>query len=91
MKTRIRLQEINGENFRDILGLHVRDDQKKYVVPNDISLIEAYISVSHHGKAFPLGIYDDDTPVGFCMIGFGADEDWEDAPAVARDIIPYHI
>ena len=81
----IRLQEINERNFRDILDLHVRDDQKSFVAPNDMSLIEAYISVSHHGKAFPFGIYDDNEPVGFCMIGFGVDDGWEDAPAIARD------
>ena len=27
---------------------------------------------------------DDETPVGFCMIGFGTDDDWEDAPDIAR-------
>lgn len=81
----ILLRKIDGKNFRDILNLRVRDDQKSFVAQNDISLIEAYIAVSHCGKAFPFGIYDDDTPVGFCMIGFGADEDWEDAPAVATD------
>ena len=32
----------------------------------------------------PFGIYDDETPVGFCMIGFGTDDDWEDAPDIAR-------
>lgn len=26
-----------------------------------------------------------DTPVGFLMIGFGVNDDWEDAPAVAAD------
>ena len=33
----------------------------------------------------PFGIYDDETPVGFCMVGFGADDDWEDAPAIAKN------
>lgn len=81
----IQLRKIGEKNFRDILDLCVRDDQKSFVAPNDISLIEAFIAISHHGKAFPFGIYDGDIPVGFCMIGFGADEDWEDAPAVAKD------
>ena len=81
----IQLRKIGEKNFRDILDLCVRDDQKSFVAPNDISLIEAFIAISHHGKAFPFGIYDGDIPVGFCMIGFGTDEDWEDAPAVAKD------
>ena len=81
----VRLEKINGENFREILDLRVHDSQKDFVAPNDISIIEAYIAITHHGHAFPFGIYDGETPVGFCMIGFGADDDWEDAPAVAKD------
>ena len=80
----IRLEEINGKNVWDILKLRVGDAQRSFVAPNDVSIIEAYIAITHHGKAFPFGIYDDETPVGFCMIGFGADDDWEDAPAVAK-------
>ena len=79
----VRLEKISGNNFRDIIGLRVGESQRTFVAPNDISLIEAYIALAHHGQAFPFGIYDDETPVGFCMIGFGADDDWEDAPAVA--------
>jgi len=81
----IRLEEINGKNVWDILKLKVGESQKNFVAANDVSIIEAYIAVTHHGKAFPFGIYDKDIPVGFCMIGFGADDDWEDAPAVAKD------
>ena len=81
----IRLEEINGKNVRDILGLRVSEAQKTFVAPNDVSIIEAYIAITHHGHAFPFGIYDDETPVGFCMIGFGTDDDWEDAPTIAKD------
>ena len=81
----IRLEEINGNNFRELLALRVSDAQKSFVAPNDISIIEAYIAITHHGRAFPFGIYEDETPVGFCMIGYGADDDWEDAPAVAGE------
>lgn len=81
----IRLERINGKNVWDILKLRVSDAQKSFVAPNDVSIIEAYIAITHHGQAFPFGIYDDETPVGFCMIGFGADDDWEDAPAIAKE------
>ena len=84
-KTMIRLEKINGKNAWDILELRVSDAQKDFVAPNDISMIEAYIAITHHGNAFPFGIYDGDTPVGFCMIGFGTDDEWEDAPAIAHD------
>ena len=81
----IRLEKINGKNVWDILGLRVSDSQKNFVAPNDTSIIEAYIAITRHGHAFPFGIYDGDLPVGFCMIGFGTDDDWEDAPAIAGD------
>jgi len=80
----IRLEKINGKNVWEILELRVGETQKSFVAPNDVSIIEAYIALSHHGHAFPFGIYDGGTPVGFCMIGFGADDDWEDAPAIAK-------
>ena len=80
----IRLDRINGKNVWDILKLGVSDTQKDFVAPNDVSIIEAYIAITHHGHAFPFGIYDGDTPVGFCMIGFGTDDEWEDAPAIAQ-------
>ena len=81
----IRLEEINGKNVWEILKLKVGKNQQRFVAPNDVSIIEAYIALSHHGNAFPFGIYDGEIPVGFCMIGFGVDDDWEDAPAVAKD------
>ena len=81
----IRLEKITGHNVRDILKLHVSENQKNFVAPNDMSIIEAYIAITNHGHAFPFGIYDGDTPVGFCMIGYGTDDDWEDAPEIARD------
>ncbi len=81
----IRLEKINGKNIHDLLQLHVSEDQRSFVAPNDMSVIEAYIAVTRHGHAFPFGIYEDDVPVGFCMVGYGTDDDWEDAPAVAKD------
>ena len=81
----IRLEAISGKNVSDILKLRVGEAQKSFVAPNDVSIIEAYIAITHHGHAFPFGIYDGDTPVGFCMIGFGTDDEWEDVPAIARN------
>lgn len=80
----IRLEKVNGKNVWNLLKLHVSEGQKSFVAPNDVSIIEAYIAIAHHGRAFPFGIYDGDTPVGFCMIGFGTDDEWDDAPVVAE-------
>ena len=80
----LHLEKVNGRNVWDILKLRVSDSQRDYVAPNDISIIEAYTAITANGRAFPFGIYDDQTPVGFLMIGFDADDDWEDAPDIAK-------
>ena len=80
----LKLEKVNGKNVWDILNLKVAESQKKYVASNDISIIEAYIAVTGNGYAFPFGIYEDDTPVGFLMIGYGTDDYWDDAPAIAK-------
>lgn len=79
----LRLEKINGKNVWDILKLSVYDSQREFVASNEISIIEAYTSITAHGYAYPFGIYDGDTPVGFLMIGFDKDDYWEDAPYVA--------
>ena len=52
-----------------------------FVADNDINIIEAYTAITGNGYAFPFGIYDGDTPVGFLMIGFDTD-DWGIRPAI---------
>lgn len=79
----LRIEKINGKNVWDILKLSVNDDQKEFVASNDVSIIEAYTTITNNGKAYPFGIYDDDIPVGFVMIGYDKDDYWDDAPAVA--------
>lgn len=81
----LSLQHIDGRNVWDILKLKVSKEQQSYVAGNDISLIEAYISKTENGQIFPFGIYKDDVPVGFLMIGFGTDSSWDDAPAIAQN------
>ena len=81
----LRLEKISGKNVWDILKLKVVENQRQFVSANDRSIIEAYIAIAGNGRVFPFGIYEEDTPVGFLMIGYGTDDDWEDAPAVATD------
>ena len=80
----LRLEKITGKNVWSILKLHVSEDQESFVAPNDISIIEAYTAITGNGYAFPFGIYEGETPVGFLMIGFDADDCWEDAPSIAK-------
>ena len=81
----LKLEKINGRNVWDILKLKVSAGQENYVARNDISIIEAYTSITANGHAFPFGIYQDETPVGFLMIGFDKDDCWDDAPAIAEN------
>ena len=80
----IRIEKVNGKNVWDLLKLKVSDEQRNFVASNDISIIEAYTAITGNGYAFPFGIYEEDKPVGFLMIGFDVDDYWEDAPAVAK-------
>ena len=80
----IRLEKVNGQNAWDLIKLRVGEDQRAFVAPNDVSLIEAYLAFAGGAYAFPFGIYDGETPVGFLMIGFGAEEAWENPPEIAR-------
>lgn len=55
----LRLEKINGKNVWDILKLRVKEEQMSFVAGNDISIIEAYTTITGSGHAFPFGIYDD--------------------------------
>ena len=79
----IQLRKIDANNVWKILALEVAENQKSFVATNTQSIVEAYCAITNGGTALPFGIYDEDTPVGFAMIGYGCD-DWEDAPAIAR-------
>ena len=80
----LRLEKVNGANVWDVLKLSVNDNQKDFVASNEVSIIEAYTAITANGFAFPFGIYDDDTPVGFVMVGFDTDDYWDDAPSIAE-------
>ena len=66
----IHLKKIDARNVWDIVDLKVAESQEEFVAPNEASIIEAYTSIGTGCSAFPFGIFDDETPVGFLMIGF---------------------
>lgn len=81
----IRIEKVTGKNVWDILHLSVKDEQKSFVADNNISIIEAYTSITGGGYAFPFGIYDDETAVGFLMVGYDTDDYWENPPKIAKN------
>lgn len=80
----LHLEKINEKNVWDIIKLSVAESQKEFVAANDVSIIEAYITITANGYAFPFGIYDNKTPVRFLMIGFDIHDEWNDVPEIAR-------
>ena len=80
----LKLKKITGRNIWDILKLSVYEAQQDFVASNDLSIIEAYTAITGNGYAFPFGIYEDDMPVGFLMIGFDTDDYWDNAPSIAK-------
>ena len=63
----ITLKEITTENIDAVLALKVRDAQKGFVVSNAESLAKAYV---YSKTAYPFAVYDDETLVGFIMMGY---------------------
>ncbi len=63
----IRLEEITKDNLDDVLALRVHEDQKSYVSTNAESLAQAYV---YSETAWPFAVYDDETLVGFIMMGY---------------------
>ena len=61
------LKEITKENLEEVLTLSVDDDQKSFVSTNAESLAQAYV---YSDTAYPFAVYDDDTIVGFIMMGY---------------------
>ena len=66
-KHMIRLKSVTKENLDDILALRVRGEQEGYVSSNAESLAQAYV---YSGTAWPFGVYEDETLVGFIMMGY---------------------
>ena len=80
----LKLKKINRNNVEAILKLEVFDNQKSFVATNNISIIEAYIALTENNHVFTFGIYKDDVPIGFLMIGFDVNSDDEGAPRIAK-------
>ena len=63
----VSLKPVTRENLEEVLALRVNEDQEKYVISNAESLSRAYV---YSETAYPFAIYDDDTIVGFIMMGY---------------------
>ena len=80
----VHLEKVSSKNIEEILNLSVAESQKEFVASNRFSLEELDRTRKANGHGFAFGVYDDDRPVGFVMIGFDTDEAWENPPAIAK-------
>lgn len=69
----ITLQKINAKNVWEIVKLKVKKEQEDFVAPNDLSIVEAYAAEKSGGSVLPLGVYENNTPIGFAMVCYGED------------------
>ena len=67
----IRFEEITNKNIWKVCMLEPFDEQKDFVAENIQSLAEAYATRNEGNNAMPLAVYDDETLIGFVMIGKG--------------------
>ena len=85
----IHLEKIDARNVWDVLELKVKREQKKFVAPNDISVVQAYVAEGTGCSAFPFAIYNDKKAVGFLMIGYNEaalyELDDEEPPAALKN------
>lgn len=65
----MELIKVNEHNFYALMHLSPAPEQQDYVAPNDYSLAEAYATLSAGRYVQAFGLYDNETPVGFAMIG----------------------
>ncbi len=62
--SKVSLREITEDTVREICDLSVRDEQRKFVAPNAVSIAQAYFA----DNAWFRAIYAEETPVGFLML-----------------------
>ena len=83
----LELRTINHDNWMECIGLEVNEEQRKFVNPNIFSLAEAFvhsdankIDAEEYYRCIPFAIYNDDKMIGFTLITYEKECDFDDAP-----------
>ncbi|BAC13679.1 GNAT family N-acetyltransferase [Oceanobacillus iheyensis] len=66
----VYIEEVTKENWREIATLTVASHQQHLVESVSYCLAESFIEQ----YTISLGLYDDDTPIGYAMVGFHSQE-----------------
>ena len=84
----LELREINHSNWLKCIELSVADEQRQYVNPNIFSLAEAYVhsdankaEAENYYRCIPFALYHSGKMVGFAMITYEKECDFDDKPA----------
>lgn len=68
------IRPVSKENWRELIALKVREDQKHFVATNLYSIAEAQFGEDIPDEGYwamePYGIYEEDKPVGFLMMSY---------------------
>ena len=65
----VELRPVTAENWRALIKLQVREDQREFVASNLHSIAEAQFGYEEEGhwNFYPFGVYANEEPVGFLM------------------------
>lgn len=66
----LRLVDLDSKNFWDIIELKVSKEQEEFVASNLFSIAQSKVQP----ECIPMGIYNDETPVGFLMYCIDVDD-----------------
>ena len=70
----LEIHPVTKDNWRELAKLQVREDQKSFVATNIWSIAESQFGFDHptdgHWDMVPYGIYLENLPVGFLMLGY---------------------
>lgn len=78
----MELIKVDEKNLWKIVNLKVNEEQLDFVATNTQSILQAYVAITSEKVALPFGIYEEDKPIGFVMIGYGRTD--EDDPDIAE-------
>jgi diamine N-acetyltransferase len=76
----ITLKEISHENWRECIQLKLKKEQEHFLPSNLYSLVQASYQKTELYSFVPLGVYNDNTMVGFIM--------WDEIPNKGTYVIP---
>ncbi|MBR5348711.1 MAG: GNAT family N-acetyltransferase [Lachnospiraceae bacterium] len=69
----LQIRPVTRENLDEVLTLRVHESQRAFVSTTAESLAEAYV---YGDTAFPFAVYDDETIIGFIMMGYYEAKDY---------------